>query len=250
MSGHSHWASIKHKKGAADAKKGKVFSKIARQIILAAKQGGGDPDLNIKLQTAIEAARAANMPKDVVQRAIKKGTGELEDVTYEEIVYEGYGPGGTAFMIEILTDNRNRTNSEIRHIFERRGAKMGESGCVSWMFESKGYFLVETSTIEEEKIMDMAIEAGADNVEIDGDVYEITCNPASFNAVKKALEGKGIQLKHAQISRLPKDYIKVTDKDLAKKLLTTVEAFEDNDDVQNVFSNFDIPNEILDTIES
>ncbi len=250
MSGHSHWATIRHKKGAADAKRGKIFSKLAKAVISAARQGGGDPDHNIHLKTAIDAAKEASMPKDVIQRAIKRGTGELEGISFEEMTYEGYGPGGTALLIDILTDNRNRTSPEIRYIFERRHGKLGESGCVSWMFETKGFFIVERSAMPEEKMMDAAVEAGSDNVEINGDLYEITCEPNAFMAVKAALEAKGVPVKHSQISKIPKNYVPISDKDVARKILALVEALEDHDDVQNVFSNFDIPDEILDTIES
>jgi YebC/PmpR family DNA-binding regulatory protein len=250
MAGHSHWAGIRHKKGAADKKRGKLFSKLARRIITAAKQGGGDIDTNLQLKYAVDAAKAANMPKDNISRAIKKGTGELPGAVYEELVYEGYGPGGVALQLEILTDNRNRITAEIRHIFDRRGAKLGETGCVGWMFDKKGLFTVDAGVVDEDTLMDAVIEAGADNVDLQSGVYEVTTEVGAFAGVRAALEEKGIETQMAQLANIPQSTVRIADIETARKLLALLEALEDNEDVQNVYANFDIPDEILETVEA
>src|SRR5437870_965913 len=204
MSGHSHWATIKHKKGAIDAKRGKLFSKLSRAIIIAARHGGGDPETNLKLRYAIDKAREVSMPKDNIQRAIKRGTGETEGVTFEEITYEGYGPGGIAVMIDVLTDNRNRTGGEIRKIFERHGGNMGGPGCVGFLFERKGVILVDATTTDEDTLMGKALEAGAEDMKLDGPNFQITCDPAGFNTVKENLEKQGVKFVSAEITKLPK----------------------------------------------
>jgi len=245
MSGHSHWAGIKHKKAANDAKRGKMWSKIARMIIVAAKTGGGDPAANLSLRYAIDKAKAANMPKDTIEKAIKKGTGELGPINYDEVVYEGYAPGGVAIMVEALTDNRHRTAPEIKKIFEQRGGSLGASGCVSWMFRKKGMITVKTSAVDENTIMELALSAGADDMTTGGDLYEITCQPGSYDELKKALESRNIPIETSELSMLPDTNVAVNDEDTARKLLALMEAFEDHDDVQNVYSNFDIPDEVL-----
>ncbi len=250
MAGHSHWAGIKHKKAANDAKRGKLWSKIARMIIVAAKNGGGDPDANLPLRYAIDKAKAANMPKDTIEKAVKKGTGELGGVHYEEVLYEGYAPGGVAVMIEGLTDNRNRTAPEIKKIFERRGGSLGASGCVSWMFSKKGLITVDTSAIAEDTLLELALAAGAEDLQNTGRLYEITCAPASFEALKKALQEKNIPLNSAEIAMVPQTNVQITDEETARKILGLMEDFEDHDDVQNVYANFDIPDSILAKIES
>lgn len=245
MSGHSHWAGIKHKKAANDAKRGKVWSKIARMIIVAAKAGGGDPAQNLTLRYAIDKGKAANMPKDTIEKAIKKGTGDLGGVTYVDVLYEGYAPGGIAIMMDGLTDNRNRTGPEIKKIFERRGGSLGASGCVNWMFEKKGLFTVKTKDINEDDLMEIVLNAGADDMENVGKIYEITCEPAVFEDIKAALADKGIATETAEISMIPQNTIPVKNTETAKKLLALMEEFEDHDDVQNIYANFDIPEEIL-----
>lgn len=246
MAGHSKWAQIKHKKAVVDARKGKLFSKLSREISVAAKLGGGDPDKNPRLRTAIEKAKEANMPSENIKRAIMKGTGELPGTTYEEAIYEGYGPGGVALMIEVLTDNKNRTVSEIRHIMSKHGGSMGEAGCVSWMFEKKGYILVEKSKVSEEELMTVALEAGAEDLKNDPqeENYEIITAPEDLNKVKSAIESAGITVALSEITMLPKNYISLNEKD-ADQMLRLLEALEDHDDVQNVYANFDLPEEIL-----
>jgi YebC/PmpR family DNA-binding regulatory protein len=244
MSGHSHWAGIKHKKALVDAKRGKLWSKLAKGIIVAAKAGGGDPDQNLRLRYAIDDAKAVSMPKDNIQRAIKKGTGELEGGNLDEVTYEGYGAGGVAVLCEVLTDNRNRTAPEIRKIFELSDGKLGGSGCVAWMFDSKGLFLVPGSQIDEDKLMDLALEAGADDVQRSGDKFEVTCDPTLFTVVKKALGDAGLTPEVSEITRLPKNTVDL-DADTARKLLKLMERLDDHDDVQNVSANFNIPDEVM-----
>jgi len=244
MSGHSHWAGIKYKKALADAKKGKVFSKIARRLTLAAKTGGGDPDSNLELRYAIDDARAANMPKDNVERAIKKGTGELGGTTYESVVYEGYGPGGVAVMAEALTDNRNRTASEVRKLFERNGGNLGESRCVSWMFERKGVIAVAAEGVSEDDLMMAVLDAGADNMEKAGDFYEVTTDVASIHKVKLALEGAGYKVESAQPRNVPKTLIELS-AEQGRKVIRLMDALDDQEDVQNISSNFSIPDEVM-----
>lgn len=246
MAGHSKWAQIKHKKAAQDARKGKLFSKLSKEISVAAKLGGGDPDKNSRLRTAIEKAKEANMPSENIKRAIMKGTGELPGVSYEEATYEGYGPGGVAVMIEVLTDNKNRTVSEIRHIMSKHGGSLGEAGCVSWMFEKKGYILVEKTKASEDSLMSIAIDAGAEDMKNDPseDNYEIITSPEDLTKVKSAIEQAGIPVSLTEITMLPKNYIMLDEKN-AEQMMKLFEALEDHDDVQNVYANFDIPDEVL-----
>jgi YebC/PmpR family DNA-binding regulatory protein len=246
MSGHSHWAGIKHKKAANDAKRGKVWSKIARMIIMAARAGGGDPNMNLTLRYAIEKGKAANMPKDTIEKAIKKGTGDLEGVSYDEITYEGYGPSGVAVMVETLTDNRNRTAPEMRKVFERSGGSMGISGCVGYMFKKKGVICVGTDKAEEDDLMDLALSAGADDMETLDDVYEITCAPSSYDALVKALQDKEIPTEMAELSMVPDNRIEVTDQNTARKILNLMDALDDHEDVQNVYANFDLADGLMD----
>jgi YebC/PmpR family DNA-binding regulatory protein len=250
MSGHSHWAGIKYKKAANDAKRGKVWSKIARMIIVTAKAGGGDPGANLSLRYAIDKAKAANMPKNTISKAIKKGTGELGAINYEEVLYEGYAPGGVAIMIDGLTDNRNRTGPEIKKIFERRGGSLGTSGCVNWMFSKKGLITVSTEAIDENELMEIALSAGAEDMQTTGDIYELTCEPGAYEELKKALEEKEIPTEVAEISMVPQNTVPVADVETARKILAFMEEFEDHDDIQNVYANFDIPDELLKQIES
>ncbi len=244
MSGHSKWATTKHKKAAADAKRGKIFTKITKEIAVAARLGGGDPGGNPRLRTAVAKAKAVSMPADNIKRAIQKGTGELPGVAYEEITFEGYGPAGVALMIEVLTDNRNRTVSEIRHILGKLGGNLGESGCVSWMFNKKGYLVVNQSKANEEKLMNLALDAGAEDMQAEEDNFVITTAPNDFEQVKKALEDAGIVPDAAEVTMLPQTYVKLEGKE-ADQMLRLMEQLEDNDDVQNVYANFDIPEEIL-----
>ena len=250
MAGHSHWAGIKHKKAANDAKRGKIWSKIARIIIVAAKAGGGDPAQNLTLRYAIDKAKAANMPKDTIEKAIKKGTGELGAIEYVDVLYEGYAPGGVAVMVEGLTDNRNRTAPEIKKIFEKRGGSMGASGCVSYLFNKKGLITVKTDAADEDTLMDIALSAGADDMENTGDIYEITCDPFAYNDLKAALEEKEIPLESAELSMVPDNTVPINDVETAQKLMNLMEDFEDHDDVQEVYANFDIPDDILAKIPS
>ena len=245
MSGHSHWAGIKYKKAAADAKRGKIWSKISRMIIVAAKNGGGDPSSNLPLRYAIDKAKAANMPKDTIEKAIKKGTGELEGVSFEEVLYEGYGPNGVAIMVEALTDNRNRTTPEVKRIFERNGGSMGNSGCVNWMFDKKGLITVATASVNEEQLLEIALGAGADDMQIVGDVFEITCEPGAYEELKRTLQEREIATEVAEISMVPQNTIAINDEQTAKKIISLMEAIEDHDDVQNAYSNFDISEEIM-----
>lgn len=249
MSGHSKWSTIKRKKGAADAKRGKLFTRLIREIAVAAKMGGGDPTGNPRLRTAIAAAKAANMPKDNIERAIKKGTGELDGVTYEEIVYEGYGPGGVAFLIECLTDNRNRAASEVRHILTKRGGTMAKNGAVSYLFEAKGFFTFAKDEMDEDAMMEAALEAGADDVVDGGDVWEVYCEPGEFNAVSEAFETAGLKPLSAEVTKLPSTTVNITDPAEAAKVLKLMEALDDADDVQNVYANFDIDDEIMASLE-
>jgi len=247
MSGHSKWHSIKHKKGAVDAKRGKLFTKIIREITVAARQGGGDPDANPRLRTVIAKAKEANMPKDNIEKAIKKGTGELEGVSFEEITYEGYGPNGVAVMIDTLTDNRNRTIAEIRNILTKSGGNLGENGCVSWIFEKKGVMTISTENIDENTVMEIALEAGAEDVRQDGDFWEIITQPEEFEAVRDSFREKGIELVMSDIIRIPSTTVKLDEK-TAGRILNLMEKLDDVDDVQNVAANFDIPDEVMQKI--
>jgi YebC/PmpR family DNA-binding regulatory protein len=245
MSGHSHWATIKHKKGAADAKRGRLWSKIARMIIVAARAGGGDPSSNLTLRYSIDKARAANMPKDTIDKAIKRGTGEIEGAAFESIQYEGYGPSGVAIVVETLTDNRNRTGPEIKRIFEKHGGSFGTPGCVSWMFHKKGLITVQASSIGEDDLMELALGAGAEDMQNAGEVYEITCEPSAYEPLKKALEGKGIPIHSADISKVPETMVPIATPEAARKVINLMEAIDDHDDVQNAYANFDIPEEVM-----
>lgn len=245
MSGHSKWSQIKHKKGQTDAKRGKIFTKIVKEISIAARLGGGDPDGNPRLRSAIEKAKEVNMPHDNVKKAIMKGTGELPGVAYEEYVYEGYGPAGVALMIEVMTDNKNRTLPEIRHVLAKSGGSLGETGCVSWMFDKKGYILVSKSKSSEDMVMSVALDAGAEDMKNDPDEenYEIITAPEDFTKVKDALEKANIPVESAEVSMLPKNYV-VLDEKAAEQMVRLMDGLEDNDDVQNVYANFDIPDEV------
>ena len=239
MSGHSKWHSIKHKKGATDAKRGKLFTKFIKEITVAARTGGGDPDANARLRKAILDAKAGNMPNDTIDRAVRRGTGAEEGVTYDEITYEGYGPGGVAMLIEAMTDNRNRTVAEIRHIFSKNGGNLGESGSVGWLFEKKGYIVVDKAARPEEELFDIAIEGGADDVRDDGDNFEIITSPENFESVQAAIKSAGIEPQVAEVSMVPQNYIKLEGSS-AQQMLRLMEAMEDHDDVQKVYANFDI----------
>lgn len=245
MAGHSHWAGIKHKKALIDAKRGKLWSKLSKAIIIAAKMGGGDPDGNNRLRLAIDAAKAVSMPKDNIQRAIKRGTGEAGGVNYEETVYEGYGPGGAAILCEILTDNRNRTASEIRKIFEISDGKLAGAGSVAWMFEKRGMFLVSAGKADEDQLMEAALEAGADDVRRVDDKFEVTCSPDAYQAVQKALAAAGIEPEVSELSKMPKNTVDVEDPDAARKILKLMNRLDDHDDVQSVTSNFNIPEPVM-----
>ncbi len=248
MAGHSHWAGIKHKKAANDAKRGKVWSKVARMIIVAAKNGGGDPSANLSLRYAIDKAKAANMPKDTIEKAIKKGTGDLEGTSFEEVLYEGYGPSGVAVMVDALTDNRNRTGPEIKRIFEKHGGSLGTSGCVNWMFSQKGLITVKTEAVGEDTLMELALSHGADDMENTGEVFEITCEPGAYEGLKTALEEQEIAIELAEISMVPQNMIDISEEAVAKRIISLMDAFDDHDDVQNAYANFDIPDEIVEKV--
>lgn len=244
MSGHSKWSTIKRKKGALDAKRGKIFSRMAKEITVAAKLGGGDADGNPRLRTALLAARAENMPKDNIERAIKKGTGEIEGVTYEEQRYECYGPGGVALIVDILTDNKNRTVGEIRHILSRYGGSMAASGAVTWNFDMKGLITADKAGFDEEKMFEVGVEAGADNVDGEGDMYEITTAPGDLHTVADALNKAGVAVKEAKVTMVPKNQVAADAKALGT-LLKLMEALEDNDDVQDLYTNAEITDEAM-----
>ncbi len=243
MSGHSKWHSIKHKKGAVDAKRGKIFTRLIREITVAARDGGGDPDMNPRLRKAVSDAKAANMPNDNIDRAIKRGTGELEGVSYDEITYEAYGPGGVAILIETMTDNRNRTVAELRHLLSKNNGNLGESGSVAWMFDRKGYFVVGKNQKSEDALFEIVIEAGAEDLKDDEDNFEIFTDQESYESVKEALRAASVEPDVGEISMIPQNYIKV-EGDEARQMLRLYEAIDDHDDVQNVYANFDIDEEI------
>jgi YebC/PmpR family DNA-binding regulatory protein len=250
VSGHSKWSSIKHKKGAADAKRGKLFSKLSRAIIVAAKEGGPDPAANLALQNAIEKARSYSMPKDNIERAIARGSGQDSDAgSFETIVYEGYGAGGIAVMVEALTDNRNRTASEVRHLFAKNDGNLGETGGVAWLFERRGVVLVDGAA-DEDELMLAAAEGGADDIERDGSSWQITSAPEQLAAVRSAVEAAGFAVDSAELTMIPKTTIEVDDESQAKKILRLIDALEDNDDVQEVYANFDIPERVLEEVAS
>lgn len=247
MSGHSKWSSIKHKKGAADAKRGKIFTKIIKEITVAARIGGGDPDGNPRLRTAIMTAKSNNMPVDNITRAIKKGTGELEGTHYEEHTYEGYGPGGAAIFLEAMTDNKNRTVSEIRAALGKAGGNLGENGCVGWMFEQKGLITVKTEAKSEDDLMELAIDAGADDLQTVDEHYEITTAVDKFEDVRKALEDAGVPMESAEITRIPQNTVSIDEKK-GKALLKLMDILEDHDDIQKAYSNFEISDEVMNAI--
>jgi YebC/PmpR family DNA-binding regulatory protein len=248
MSGHSHWATIKHKKGAIDAKRGKLWSKLSRAIIIAARNGGGDPTMNLKLRYAIDKARSVSMPKDNIERAIKRGTGDMDGAIFEELTYEGYGPGGVAVLVDVLTDNRNRTNGEVRKIFERGGGKMGSAGTVAYLFDRKGVFSVDAAKTDEDNLMGVIIEAGADDLKRQGDQFEIICDAAIFNEVKTALEKANIPTNLAEITQLPKAPTSV-DAETGMKVMRLMDALDDHDDVQNVYSSVQMTPELAAAME-
>jgi YebC/PmpR family DNA-binding regulatory protein len=247
MSGHSKWSSIKHKKAATDAKRGKMFTKLIKEITVAARMGGGDVEANPRLRSAIQAAKSENMPKDNIERAIKKGTGELEGVNYEESIYEGYGPGGAAVLIESLTDNKNRTVADIRHIFSKAGGNMGESGCVAWMFDKKGYIAVENRAVDEEALMEAALDAGAEDIREDDSNFEVITALEDFEAVKTAIDSASIPYIVAEVTMLPQSTTFLKGKE-AEQMVKLMEALEDCDDVQKVYTNADIPEEVIDSL--
>lgn len=248
MSGHSKWSTIKRKKGATDAKRGKIFTKLIKEITAAARTGGADPEGNPGLRQAIAAARAENMPKDNIERAIKRGAGELDSVSYEEVFYEGYGPGGAAILVESLTDNKNRTVSDLRHILNKGGGSMGEAGCVSWMFKKKGLFVFEKKCTDEEKLMEAVLDAGAEDVRDEETTFEVVTTPEDYETVKKALDKKGLQYLISEITMLPSTTVQLMDKN-AEQMLRLMETLEDYDDVQKVYSNFDVSAETLEQLD-
>ncbi len=239
MSGHSKWHTIKHKKGALDAKRGKVFTKLIKEITVAARSGGGDEAANARLRKAVSDAKAANMPNETIDRAVKRGTGDLEGINYEEITYEGYGIGGVAVLIETMTDNRNRTVAELRHLFSKNGGNLGEAGSVAWIFDKKGYIVVDKEAKSEEELFEIALEAGAEDMQEDGDSFEILTAPESFEVVSEAVKSAGIEPQAAEVSMIPQNYIHLEGAEAAQ-MLKLYEAIEDHDDVQNVYANFDI----------
>jgi YebC/PmpR family DNA-binding regulatory protein len=247
MSGHSKWSSIKHKKGAADAKRGKIFTRLIKEITVAARLGGGDAEGNPRLRQAIQAAKSENMPKDNIERAVKKGTGELEGTSYEEVNYEAYGPGGVAVLIDCLTDNKNRTVADLKHIFDRHGGNLGEPGCVAWIFEKKGLIVVEKDKVDEERLLELALEAGADDVKEEETEFEVVIEPSSFESVKQAFDLEGLGYNLAEISMVPQNTVSLEGKK-AEQMLHLMEALEDNEDVSQVYANFDIPDEVMEAL--
>ncbi len=251
MSGHSKWSSIKHKKGAADAKRGQLFSKLSRAIMVAAREGGSDPAANLSLQNAIEKARSYSMPKDNIERAIAKGTGAGADASaFETVLYEGYGPDGVAVLVEALTDNRNRTASDVRHLFSKNGGNLGTTGAVAWLFERRGVVIVDAEGADEDELVLAAAEGGADDVERDGTVFQVSAPPESLTTVRQAIEAAGIPVGSAGLSMVPKTTVEVADESSARKLVRLIDALEENDDVQDVWANFDIPERILEAVAS
>lgn len=245
MSGHSHWAGIKHKKAANDAKRGKVWSKIARIIIVAAKGGGPDPSQNLALRYAIDKAKQANMPKDTIEKAVKKGAGGGETIAFVSVLYEGYAPGGVAIMADALTDNRHRTAPEIKKIFERHGGSLGTSGCVNYIFHKKGLITIPTKDVDENNLMELVLSAGAEDMQNIGEFYEITCQPTAYEGLKKAIEDKKIPIQLAELSMIPNNTVPVNDSETARKILALMDELEEHDDIQNVYANFDIPDDII-----
>src|SRR5262245_39807328 len=245
MAGHSPWANIKHRKAAVDAKRGKLWTKLSKAIIVAAKMGGGHPESNLRLRYAINDAKAVSMTKDNIERAIKRGTGEIEGGEVEEVLYEGYGPGGVAILCEIMTDNRNRTAPEVRKIFDWHGGKLGGSNCVAWRFERKGLFLIAASKVDEDRLMEVVLDAGADDLKRDGDAFQVTCPPEAFNAVSDALTKAGIESDSKQLTRVPSNTVEVREVETARSVLALMDSLDDHDDVQSVSANFTIPDEAM-----
>lgn len=249
MSGHSKWSSIKHKKGALDAKRGKLFTKLIREITVAAREGGGDPDANPRLRLAVQKAKDANMPSDNIDRGIKKGTGELEGVSYENVSFEGYATGGVAVVVDVLTDNRNRATSSVRAAFSKRGGNMAGAGSVAFQFDRKGVFRVQKSGAGEDELLEIVLDAGAEDMKPEGDgIYEVVCAVQDFDKVRTALTDSGVEIESGELGMMPKNTVSVDDADTAKKILALMEDLEDNDDVQNVYANFDIPDEIMEKL--
>ena len=244
MAGHSKWAQIKRKKAVTDARRGQLWSKLLKEVSVAARMGGEDPNGNARLRTAIQDARAANVPNDNIDRAIKRGSGQLDGVTYEEVTYEGYGAGGVAVLIEAMTDNRNRTVSDVRHLFSKHGGNLGENGCVNWMFDKRGYFAIGRSALTEEAFMELALEVGAEDISIEEEVFEIYSRPEDYAAIREALDERGVELEASQLAMLPQSTIKL-EADDAGNVLRLVEALEDHEDVQHVWSNFDVDEQVL-----
>lgn len=248
MSGHSKWSTIRRKKEKIDAKRGRIFTQLIKEITVAARGGGGDPNSNPRLRTAIAVAKAENMPHENIERAIKKGTGELPGTRYEETHFEGYGPGGVAILIETLTDNKNRTTAEIRHILAKYGGSMGETGSVTWIFHQKGLVHIEKDDVDEERLLEVSLDGGAEDVSLQGNIYEITTNPSKFESVKKLLEKENFKILKAEVTKAPQSTVPVKNKKIAEKILELMETLEEQVDVQNIYSNFDIPDEILEGI--
>jgi YebC/PmpR family DNA-binding regulatory protein len=247
MSGHSKWSTIKRKKGAADAKRGKLFTKLIKEISVAAKLGGGDPEGNARLRTAIAAAKAENMPKENIERAIKKGTGELGGVSYEELTYEGYGPGGVAIMVEVLTDNKNRTIADIRNSFSKHNGNLGESGCVSWMFTLKGLILFDQDKVDEERLIEAVLDVGAEDIREREREFEVITDLAQFEDVKRATQDAGLEYSFAEVTMIPQSTVRLLGKE-AEQMLRLMERLEDSDDIQRVYANFDIPDEVMERL--
>ena len=245
MSGHSKWASIKHKKAAIDAKRGALFTKCIKELTAAARSGGGNQETNIRLRAAVQKAKESSMPADNIEKAIMRGTGELPGITYEEFTYEGYGPAGIALMIEVVTDNKNRTTAEMRNLITKKGGNMASAGAVSFLFQKKGFFTVEKTMIEEDKLMNIVLEAGAEDMKTESDSYEITTQPQDFDAVKAALDKNKIAMQTAEVTMIPTTTIKITEKNTATSILSLMDAMEEHEDVQHVYANFDIPDELI-----
>jgi YebC/PmpR family DNA-binding regulatory protein len=251
VSGHSKWSTIKHKKGAADAKRGQLFTKLSKALIVAAKEGGADPNANLSLQNAIEKAKSYSMPKDTIERAIARGAGtDADAAAYETIVYEGYGPDGVAVLVEALTDNRNRTASDVRHLFTKNGGNLGTTGAVAWLFERRGIVLVDAAGVDEDELTLAAAEGGAEDVELDGSMFVVSSAPEDLAAVRQAIEAAGIGVESAELSMVPKTTVEVVEEPSAKKLIRLIEALEENDDVQGVYANFDIPEQMLEAVSA
>ena len=244
MSGHSKWSTIKHKKAMVDARRGKMFTKLIRELTSAARAGGGDPDVNPRLRTAVASAKGANMPNDTIQRAIQKGTGDIAGETYEEVTYEGYGAGGVAVLVDTLTDNKNRTVAEIRHLFAKHGGSMGENGCVAWMFQRQGFLALDAASIDEDALLELVLEAGGDDVKTENDLYEILTAPEAFEDVRGSLEAQGLTPEVAEVTMLPQSTVPIEGKQ-AEQVLRLMEALDDQDDVRRAYANFDIPDDVM-----